>query len=238
MGLDMEIKGVTRTSVEYLKDQIISGKLKGGEKLNEDQLSSDLGISRPPLREAFRILEQEHLIVSIPRRGSYVKKASIEDFQQIYQVRMMIECSVIDMLKVRNIRDLPQVVSALAQASDLRIPFNDNPKEKLTYLRVMDEFHIKLVESACNELLSHFYEIIRSNISRYKYMFIFIPGAAKQYIHEHQQILDFINIGAYEQAKEHMKVHINNSREAIENKILKRGLEANQEDLKVGAVGR
>lgn len=234
----MEIKSVTRTIVEYLRDQIISGKLKGGQKLNENPVSSEFGISRPPLREAFRILEQEHLIVSIPRRGSYVKKASIEDFQQIYHVRMMIECSVIDLLTVKNIRDLPEVASTLAQTMDLRIPTGDNPEERLTYLRSMDEYHIKLVESACNELLNHFYAIIRSNISRYKYMFVFISGIAQKSLHEHEQILNFINIGAYEQAKELMKFHINRSREAIENKMANGELEANQEDLKIGTAGR
>ncbi|MBW2123631.1 MAG: GntR family transcriptional regulator, partial [Deltaproteobacteria bacterium] len=68
----MEIRGVTKSLVDYLRTQIITGNLPPGQKLNEIRLSSDLGVSRPPLREAFRILEHDRLVASIPRKGTYV----------------------------------------------------------------------------------------------------------------------------------------------------------------------
>ena len=59
----MEILGVTKSTVPYLKEQIITGELAPGRKLNEIQISSHLGMSRPPLREVFRVLEDEHPVL-------------------------------------------------------------------------------------------------------------------------------------------------------------------------------
>jgi len=223
MNLEMEIKSVTRSIVEYLRGRIIVGEFKPGQKLNENQISAQLNISRPPIREAFRILEQEHLIFSIPRKGSYVTEVSIENYLKILQAREITECFIIDLLKARDIRDLPQVTAALIRASNLSIPSGENQEEKLNYIGVMDKYHVKLVESAGNELLNHFYGVIKSNISRYKYMFLFIPGVASRSLHEHQKILDLIKMGAYDEAKECLRTHIYSSFELIRSKILEKG---------------
>lgn len=66
----MEVFGVKESVVQYLRSNIITGELAAGQILNELELSSLLGISRPPLREAFRIVKNEHVIVSIPRKGT------------------------------------------------------------------------------------------------------------------------------------------------------------------------
>ena len=102
----MEILGVTKSTVQYLREQIITGELAPGQKLSEMEISSNLGISRPPLREAFRILENENLVLSIPRKGCYVTQVSMEDCRHIYEAREMIECHAIELLKAQNVRDL------------------------------------------------------------------------------------------------------------------------------------
>ena len=66
----MEVFGVKENVVQYLRSKIITGELAVGQKLNELELSCLLSISRPPLREAYRILENEYVIVSIPRKGT------------------------------------------------------------------------------------------------------------------------------------------------------------------------
>lgn len=66
------VRGVTESVVQYLRIHIIEGELVPGQKLNEIELAVRLGINHTPLREAFRILENAHLIVSIPRKGCYV----------------------------------------------------------------------------------------------------------------------------------------------------------------------
>lgn len=82
----MKIYGVVETVQRRLRQAIITGKLPPDHKLNEIELAQEFEVSRPPLREAFRKLENENLIVSIPRRGSYVAGMSKEDCEQIYRV--------------------------------------------------------------------------------------------------------------------------------------------------------
>ncbi|MBW1716676.1 MAG: GntR family transcriptional regulator [Deltaproteobacteria bacterium] len=132
----MKIKSITESVTEYLRLQIITGEFAPGQKLNETELASRLNISRPPLREAFRISENEHLVVSVPRKWTYVTDISIEDLEKVYQAREMLEWYAIDFLKYKNIRDLPTVIASVESASDLSIP----PQDNLTSLGPGSEF--------------------------------------------------------------------------------------------------
>ena len=87
----MEILNVTASTLEFLREKIITGELKSGQKLNETSLSVTLGISRPPLREAFRLLEKDHMVVNIPRKGTCVTELSIKDYGEVSQVRQILE---------------------------------------------------------------------------------------------------------------------------------------------------
>jgi DNA-binding GntR family transcriptional regulator len=214
--------------LEHLRGQIITFQLKGGQKLNENQLSSQLNISRPPMREAFQILEQEHFIVSIPRKGRYVTEISEKNYEKIHQTRMMIECYVIDLLEAMNVRSLPIV--DLVSAEVLKEPMlTDDPYEKWHYIEAMDKFHVGLVESVGNELLSRFYETIRFNISRYKYWLRVIcspqhllgSDITKSIIEEHCRVLDFIKRGEYDQARDCLRFHMEKTWKEIKENFLK-----------------
>jgi DNA-binding GntR family transcriptional regulator len=205
----MEILGVTKSTVHYLREQIITGELAPGQKLSEMEISSHLGISRPPLREAFRVLENEHLVLSIPRKGCYVTQVSMEDCRHIYEAREMIECHAIELLKAQNVRDLPDVASALASVSpDLSKQTSGNQGKIKGSQNPFPDFHIKLVESTGNRWVVHLYNSISSNLARYQYM-CFVPDLLAKVQEEHEQILDLIKRGDYEQAKGLLRSHIN-----------------------------
>jgi DNA-binding GntR family transcriptional regulator len=202
----MEVLSVTLSVIQYLRERIITGELAPRQKLNEIELSSRLGISRPPLREAFRIIESEHLVISVPRRGCFVTAVSAEDCRQIFQAREMIECYVIDLLKAKNIRELPNVDSALASTSDLWPPSHE--KEEGIIHNPFPHFHIKLVESTGNHWVIGFYNSIVSSLARYQFMCTYVPGVPNQAQDEHRQILDYIKRGEYDLAREFLKFHI------------------------------
>ena len=214
----MEIKGVVSSVAEQLRGMIISGELESGQKMNEIQLSSQFDISRPPLREAFQILEQERLIISIPRRGRYVTEISLINLEEIHQARLMIECQAIDLLEGKRISSVPEVCTALKESLEMPPP-PDDPRERLAYLKTTDRFHIKLVESAGNELLMHFYDVIQSNISRYKYMFLFLPGISDALLIEHENVINAINDKAFGEAKDHLIAHLEHSHELMIDRL-------------------
>ena len=76
---------------ETLRNAIIEGVLKPGERLMEIQVSEELGVSRTPVREAIRKLELEGFVVMIPRRGTYVSDLSIKDINEVFEVRTALD---------------------------------------------------------------------------------------------------------------------------------------------------
>jgi DNA-binding GntR family transcriptional regulator len=74
-----------------LRDEIVSGRLRPGDKLNEVHVSAAMGVSRGTLREAMRVLEQEGLLRSVPHRGTYVSRISARDARELQEVRLALE---------------------------------------------------------------------------------------------------------------------------------------------------
>ena len=216
----MEIKGVTHTIAEYLKKQIITGELTAGQRLNESDLAKSLEVSRPPLREAFRILEKEKLITSIPRKGTKVSEISIEDLEEVFNARRMIEYYAIDLLEMQNVRDLSRVNECLEYESRLSKPSQDNREEYYNYLLAFAEFHIRLIESTGNSWLIQFCDSIASHLARYQFLYLYIPGSGHRSKVEHKEILDCIKSGAYGKSKELLRDHIDYMYEFLREKIL------------------
>jgi DNA-binding GntR family transcriptional regulator len=216
----MEIKNVTDSVTEYLRNKIITGEMKAGQRMNETEVASNLNISRPPLREAFRILENEHLLVNVPRKVTYVSHVSIQDLEEVCQAREMVECYAIDLLKAKSIKELPDVDSALELASSLPVPPVDDGEQMFNYIKAFAEYHIELVKSAGNYWALHFYNSIASHIARYQCIYLYIPGSREDSLAEHQEILDLINRGSYSQAKKKIRIHIRNTFKRLKSKIL------------------
>jgi len=218
----MEIKTVTSIATEILRKQIITGEIAAGQRINETDLAARLKISRPPIREALRILENEHLVINSPRKGTNVTTISIEDLENIYQTREMLECYSIDILKAKNIKTLPSVIASVEAASRLSPPSQDNNEEIFSYLEAFVDFHIKLIDSTGNNWVIHFYNSISSHLARYQFIYLYIPTSGRRSIEEHNQILDFIKNGEYSKAKKFMKEHINYTFDFLKKKILDR----------------
>jgi DNA-binding GntR family transcriptional regulator len=217
----MEILNVTGSVLQYLRDKIIIGELKSGQKLNENVLSSSLGISRPPLREVFRMLEKDHMVINIPRKGTYVVELSVKDYEELSQIREMMECYAIDLLKASNIRDLPKVTLALNKALSLPMSINSvDPEELLNRIRVILNFHSSLVESAGNSRLAYTYHSVSLNLARYQFIYFYVSGAVQHSMDDHAKTLEFIRDGNYDQAKEELRKHIHYTVGLVRKRIL------------------
>ena len=76
---------------ENLRESILTGRLKPGQRLMEIQLAEGLGVSRTPVREAIRKLELEDLVVMLPRKGAYVTNMSLKEILDVLEVRASLE---------------------------------------------------------------------------------------------------------------------------------------------------
>jgi len=218
----MQILNVSASAVQFLREKIITGELKPGQKINESNLSAELGISRPPIREAFRLLEKDHLAVNVARKGTYVTEISIKNFVEVFQTREMIECYAIDLLKAANIRDLPKVNLAFDRAIKIPTPTNGmDPKHLLQYIKAFSEFHASLVESCGNSLLSDIYHSISFNLARYQFIYFSMDGGRlDNSIHTHKTTFELVKSGNYDQAKEKLRGHINHVGGLVKKRIL------------------
>ncbi len=224
----IQIKGITNTIYEHLRAQIITGELKGGQRLNEGQLSSHHGISRGPLREAFRLLENDNLVINFPRKGTYVTKISIKDFKHIYQTREMLECYAIDIFKEKQIRQFAENSNSIPASTPPPAP-TSSPEEKLAYINENASFHVSLIEATGNPWVSKFYQTISTTLARCQFLYAFTPGMSQQAAQEHEELRQILRTGAYDNAKILMKAHINNFLELL----LRQCHEENSEDPQV-----
>ncbi|MQA97731.1 MAG: FCD domain-containing protein [Streptosporangiales bacterium] len=82
---------MVQLATEALLRMLLNGELRPGDRVVENRLTHELGISRPPLREALRVLEQQGLVVQVPRRGAYVTRLSLHDLYELYTLRGELE---------------------------------------------------------------------------------------------------------------------------------------------------
>ena len=76
---------------EWIRDAIESGELEMGTPLPENLLAREIGVSRTPIREALRSLEQDGYVKIIPQKGAFVSEISLEDLKEIYDIRKLLE---------------------------------------------------------------------------------------------------------------------------------------------------
>lgn len=107
---------------QYILRSIFNGRLKQGERINETELASKLGISRNPIREALRVLSQQGVIVTIPRRGTFVRELSRSYIDELFSFRRVVEGFAIQLavktVTDEGIRQLEDIVRAMEAAAD------------------------------------------------------------------------------------------------------------------------
>ena len=219
----MKTLTVTENIIIRLRFEIISTELKPGQRLNEVSLRDKLEVSSAPLREAFRILEREQLVVSIARKGSYVADISLKDCQEVYDTRTMMECYCVDIFEKKGIRDLLEVATYPAYFAETQEPVNSSPRERYEYVVKRHQFHSKLVEASGNLTLCRLYSTILSKLLRYQYMYHLYsdPTLLDRLKKGHEGIIEAISMGDYEAARKTIKSHISHYAKLINGELLK-----------------
>lgn len=122
----LEPRALSRRIVDQLKRVIIAGELRPGDRVLETDLAEQLGVSRGPVREAFRQLEQEGLLVSYPHRGTFVATVPDDEIDEVYALRAHLEAYAARRVVLEHREEAVEVLSELvdlmldaARAGDL-----------------------------------------------------------------------------------------------------------------------
>jgi GntR family transcriptional regulator, gluconate operon transcriptional repressor len=113
-------RSLAEDAVELLRHEILSGRFRQGEHLVETKIAEQLGVSRGPVREAFKLLRAEGLVKEEPRRGMFVVSLSARDAREIYELRAAIEGRAAHLLAASGdagkIRELSRLNAAIERA--------------------------------------------------------------------------------------------------------------------------
>jgi DNA-binding GntR family transcriptional regulator len=99
-----------------LREDIMEGQYPPGSRLSEDAITEDLGVSRNTLREAFRLLAHEKLLVHELNRGVFVRRPETADVLDLYRVRRFVECAAVREFKEMSVEDAERLTQAVADA--------------------------------------------------------------------------------------------------------------------------
>ena len=171
-----------------LRQAILRGELKPGERLMEIQLANKLGVSRTPIREAIRKLELEGLVLMIPRKGAEVAEITEKNMLDVLEVRRALEELAV---KLACERITEEEIQELKDAADA---FQKILSEKdITKIAEADEaFHDVIFKSTGNDRLIQLLNSLREQMYRYRLEYLKREEYHPQLLEEHQQIIDRI----------------------------------------------
>ena len=177
---------LTEQISKVLAEALLDGALTPGTKLLEMELQQQLGISRSPLREAFRDLEKKGLVVILPRRGTFVREITTRDVQENFPVRANLEGMAARLAHGKLSKpDLKKMRSAL---EGMKRAGRDKDRE--AYRQNHQEFHDVFIEASDNRLLIDILQNLRMHrlwyFVSYRYQLLDFQMA----IDVHEQILN------------------------------------------------
>lgn len=194
-----------------LREAIFNGTLKPRERLMEVQLAQELGVSRTPVREALRKLEQEGFINIIPRKGAYVAELSLKDIEDVFEIRIALEGLAASLCAERITGEELRELERLLLAKEIYIQHQD-----LQQVVVVDgDFHATLYQGSHNARLKNILENLRDQIQRYRTTSLSFPGRMDISLKEHRQILQAITKGDGAKASLLLQEHLQNTKKTL-----------------------
>lgn len=166
-NLGMKVSSLTDLVTAQIRDYIITGEFKPGQQLKEEELCEVFGISRPPIREAFKTLEAIGLVVRRPRKGVIVAEFTVVDVEEVYTVISLLYQKATDMaMRVMTDKDLEQLASHVER---MATAIEAQPIKLLDYQAAHIAFHQLFMDLAGNERMKMIEKQLRYQISIFSY---------------------------------------------------------------------
>lgn len=197
---------------DELRDRIVKGAVAPGERLVEESIAQELGVSRNPVREAIRTLEWEGFVAVLPRRGAVVASLSQSEAEEILEVRIALQAEASRLAsRKRSSGQLAELFVVLERAEAL-LASADRPRPELTALNT--EFHEIVLRMADNRYLA---DVIRPMRRRIAWMF---SRSGEQRLdaswREHRRMAEAIAAGDEPLAGRLAEAHIRNGRGEVQ----------------------
>jgi DNA-binding GntR family transcriptional regulator len=189
-----------------LRDAILRGDLKPGERLMEMHLAEGLGVSRTPIREAIRMLEQEGLAITIPRKGAQVAGMTEKDLYDVLEIRDALdELAVSKACEKVNKKSLSKLAEAMRDFEKSVASGNVR-----AIVSSDEQFHDVIYAMTDNPKLVNIVSNLREQMYRYRYEYVKDNADYRQLVSEHTCIVDGLRRQDKEYVKSVMHTHLEN----------------------------
>lgn len=190
---------------QVLRERIYAGVYAPGTTLRQERVAAEFGISRTPLREAFRVLERDGLVVNQPRSGVRVATADLPKLLDAYAVREAMDgVAARGAAERATAAEIKQLEQSLARQK--KTVENWNPGD---YTHSNVEFHLKIMKAARNASLAPLAPIVHMTSQVFTPAFALSSARASTAIAEHGEILDAIRKRDPDEAERIARAHIN-----------------------------
>ena len=198
-----------------LRQAILRGELKPGERLREVQLADKLGVSRTPIREAIRKLELEGLVVMVPRRGAEVAEITEKSLRDVLEVRGALEELAVELACDRILdEDIQKLHDAAKEFEDV------SKSDDVTALAEADvRFHDIIYFATRNQRLIQLLYNLREQMYRYRVEYLKRTEVYPTLFAEHEHIIECLAKRDKDAAKQAVNTHVDNQAKKVADTI-------------------
>lgn len=203
-GRKLQRQTVVESATDELRRRILSGEFREGDALRQDALAEEFGISRIPVREAFRQLAAEGLVTIHAHRGAVVSSLSQDEIAELFDLRALLEPDLIR-------RSVPRLTPAdLAVAERILAEYSAaiDRADLNAWGELNTEYHLALYRPAGRVQTLSLVRTLLANTDRYTRLQLAVTGATDRAKAEHAELLDICRRGAGEEAARFTRRHV------------------------------
>ncbi|MGF9715161.1 GntR family transcriptional regulator [Paenibacillus naphthalenovorans] len=208
---DEELSPIRDKVYEYIKQAIVQGVYKSGERIIERELADQLNVSRTPIREALFRLESQGFVKTLPRKGVIVSKLSPEEVIEIFTILSALESLA---MKLASQKAEPHHREELTKI----IEEIDHALAQPNFEQEHWHFHFKINDIICRAMQSPRLTQMLDGLSDYIRAFVHLgyelPGRMRKAMEEHRDLARAVRDGEAELAENFTKIHVENAKKA------------------------
>ncbi len=203
---------LSQKAYRILKDAIIRGDIESNARLTLQEIAENMGISKTPIREAINFLASEGLVKLIPNKGIIINEISIDDFQEILQIRSVLDGLIAELAAAKINED--EISTMMKIIYDMEISVKED--DRLVYNDLDIKFHDFLLNIAGNQKLKDIYNHLISQAQKFRLRTLKLAYRMSKSLAEHKSIALAVKEKNPIKANREMRKHINSILKSLE----------------------